>query len=124
MAKQWKLALAIVVAVLLGGIVAVRLVWFPGREFDAAGWKADAETGSGVRLEMADRLLARRTLHGLTRAEVTDLLGEPPRTDYFTNWDLVYWLGPERGYLALDYEWLAVRLGPDGRVEKAQLVTD
>ncbi len=42
---------------------------------------------------MADRLVARGTLIGKTRAEAVELLGEPPQTGYFTDRDLVYWLG-------------------------------
>jgi hypothetical protein len=36
----------------------------------------------------------------------------------------VYWLGPERGLVSVDSEWLVVRLRPDGRVGVAQVVTD
>lgn len=113
----WAMA---VIALVTG--IAVWRVWFPGRAFDPAGWQAD--TGSGVRQAMTDRLLARGTLTGLSRAEVVALLGEPPPTGYFSDWDLVYWLGPERGFLGIDSEWLVVRFGPDNRVAESRLVTD
>jgi hypothetical protein len=73
---------------------------------------------------MADRLIAYDTLLGKTRAEVVELLGEPPPTGYFSNWDLVYWLGPERGFIRIDSEWLVLRLGADGRVADNRIVRD
>jgi hypothetical protein len=73
---------------------------------------------------MADRLVARRTLLGKTRSEVVELLGEPPQTGYFKQWDLVYCLGLERGFIRIDSEWLVVRLDQNSRVEANQIVTD
>jgi len=55
---------------------------------------------------------------------VVDLLGEPPPTEYFKGWDLVYRLGMERGFISIDSEWLVLRLAPGGRVAEARLVTD
>jgi hypothetical protein len=73
---------------------------------------------------MADRLIARDTLRGTSRLEVVEMLGEPPATGYFRNWDLVYWLGPERGFLGIDSEWLVVRLDMQGRVTEYRIVRD
>lgn len=106
--------------------IAVLVLWrtrFVGRSFDAADWQADATVGSGIRQAMADRLLARHMLIGKTRAEVINLLGTPPPTGYFAQWDFVYWLGPERGFISIDSEWLVIRLKV-GRVVEARLVTD
>ncbi len=125
MTKRWQRAWALGAAVIIAAVtVAVWHMWFPGHAFNPAGWQADAEVGSGVRQQMADRLLARGTLIGLTREEAVGLLGEPPATGYFSDWDLVYWLGPERGFIGIDSEWLVLRLGADGRVVEARLVTD
>ncbi len=99
-------------------------VVFPGRAFYAVLWRDKARIEEGVRLGMADRLLARGTLIGLTRAEVVAMLGEPPSTGYFSDWDLVYRLGMERSLISIDSEWLVARLGPDGRVAQARIVTD
>src|SRR5260221_473132 len=120
MAKHWRLSVrfAIILAVAVAALVAWR-AWFPGRQFDAAAWQADAKVGSGIRQAMADRLLTHRVLIGMTRAEVVDLLGEPPPTEYFSQWDLVYWLGPERGFMSIDSEWLVLRVGASGRVDEA-----
>jgi hypothetical protein len=38
---------------------------------------------------MADRFVAPRMLSGKTRPEVIAMLGKPPKTDYFSDWDLV-----------------------------------
>jgi hypothetical protein len=102
----------------------VKCAVLPGRAFDAALWSDERQIQDGVRLGMADRLLADGTLIGRTRAEVVAMLGEPPPTPYFNDWDLVYRLGMERGYISIDSEWLVARLGPDGRVVQARIVTD
>ena len=73
---------------------------------------------------MADRLLARGTLLGKSRAEVVAMLGEPPETEYFREWHLVYRLGPERGLFGIDSEWLVLRIREDGRVAECRIVTD
>lgn len=99
-------------------------VWFPGRSLDPAAWQDEVLVRQGVRLEMADRLVARGTLVGKSRAEVVELLGEPSPTTYFADWDLVYWLGPERGFISIDSEWLVLRLGEDGRVSYNRIVRD
>lgn len=120
--KRW-----LVVAIASGLVVAVlsvRVVWFPGRAFDTAMWQDESLVRHGARLEMADRLIARGTLVGKSRAEVVGLLGEPPPAAYFTNWDLVYWLGPERSYFSVDSEWLVLRLSEDGRVIDNHIVRD
>ena len=116
MSKRRRLLLAVILVL---GVVTVRTT-FPGRVFDAAAWQADPDD----RGPMADRLLARGTLDGLTRKQVVELLGEPPDTDYFRDWDLVYCLGMERGLFSIDSEWLLLRLGPDGRVAEARINTD
>jgi len=78
----------------------------------------------GIRLGMADRLIARGTLKNMARTEVVKLLGEPPQTDYFSDWDLVYWLGPERSFISIDSEWLVLRLGTDEHVVNCRIVRD
>ena len=98
--------------------------WFPGQPLDPVAWQADAEARTGVRLPMADRLLASDALIGKTRPEVVAWLGEPPRTGYFADWDLVYRLGIERGLFPIDSEWLVLRLDARGRVAEARIVTD
>jgi len=73
---------------------------------------------------MADWLLLSRSLIGKTRAQVVEDLGEPPPTDYFRDWSLVYNLGSERGFISIDSEWLVIRIGNDSRVVEARIVRD
>jgi outer membrane protein assembly factor BamE (lipoprotein component of BamABCDE complex) len=74
---------------------------------------------------MVDDLLHRHRLRGMTREEVVSLLGTPPETNYFPDYDLVYWLGSERGYFSLGSEWwLAIKFGGNGRVSKTALVRE
>ena len=95
----------------------------PGRHFDTSVWK-NSTTSSSIRLRMADDLINERKLNGLTRKEVVTLLGEPTKTGYFKEYDLVYHLGPERGFISIDSEWLVLKLGADGRIERAAIAHD
>ena len=52
------------------------------------------------------------------------MLGEPPTTEYFTDWNLVYNLGAERGFLSIDSEWLVLRTDQSGVVIQAAIVRD
>jgi hypothetical protein len=73
---------------------------------------------------MADALVASRALIGLKRVEVVAMLGEPPPTEYFRGWHLVYNLGAERGFMAIDSEWLVLRLDQTGVVSEAKIADD
>ena len=95
--------------------------------FDSASWKASLTSDSldPIRLRMVDDLLHRHRLHGMTREEVVSLLGTPPETNYFHDYDFVYWLGSERGYLGLNSDWwLKIKFGRDGRVSKTALLRE
>src|ERR1041385_3056232 len=67
--------------------------------FDSEAWKASLlrEDHTPIRLEMVDSLLEQNHLQGMSRDEVFSLIGKTPETPYFNKYDLVYWLGPERG---------------------------
>ena len=89
--------------------------------FDSTIWKRGFTDNFGIiysldtiRLRMVDDLLRRYRLRGMTREEVVSLLGAPPEATYFTEYDLVYWLGPEL--------WLTIKFGRDGRVSKTALL--
>ncbi len=98
--------------------------YLPSRSFDADGWKQSEEVEGSPRLAMVDSLIESRKLEGKTQDEILALLGPPTDTSYFTDWDAVYWLGPERGWLRLDSEWLVLRFDDKGRVFEYQLVRD
>lgn len=120
--KRWIVLTVAVLAVAFS--IAIWRIWFPGNAFDPIAWQDEIQVKAGLRLGMADRLIARGTFQGKTRAEVVQLLGEPPPTDYFHNWDLVYWLGPERGFMSIDSEWLVFRFAADGRCSEYRIVRD
>ena len=96
------------------------------RTFTKAAWQDSVQVYGDLALRgcMVDDLLSRRRLRGIRRDEVVALLGEPRPTAYFTDYDLVYWLGPERGLVSIDSEWLVLRLDGSGRVSDYRLVTD
>src|SRR4051812_16351163 len=110
--RRRRLALSIAVLAVIAALV-VRWRWFPGQPFDPVAWGDESRVDEGGRLGMADRLVARRTLLGMTRAEVVGMLGEPTNTAKFGAWDLVYWIGPERAFFSIDSEWLVIRLNAD-----------
>lgn len=96
------------------------------RPFDSQQWKARRAEDPlwPDRLQMVDDLLARIPLTGLPKARVIELLGPGDQTNYFKDWQLVYWLGPERGLIRIDSEWLVIRIGDDERVLDYRLVRD
>ena len=123
--QRWILVAASV-TVILGCIMLYELK-VPGQEFDQNLWEQSAELNRGSRyprLEMADRLVAEGTLRSKNRDEVVRMLGEPPKTDYFRDWDVVYWLGPERRFMGIDSEWLVIRFDSQGQVAKYEIVRD
>jgi len=92
--------------------------------FDRTVWRQEnTAQPQGLRIQMVDDLLKQHSLAGMTRDEVNALLGVPPKTRYFSDYEYVYWLGPERGFMSIDSEWLALRFRDD-RVVEARVVRD
>jgi outer membrane protein assembly factor BamE (lipoprotein component of BamABCDE complex) len=87
------------------------------RRFTPALWqdRAASQLPRAIRGCVVDDLMAHTPIRGRSRADIVALLGEPTKTDYFKDYDLVYWLGPER---------LVIRLDSLGRVSDFYLVTD
>jgi hypothetical protein len=94
------------------------------RPFDAAAWRGEKTLTNDVRIRMVDDLLRRHNFRGMTRDQVTAIAGEPDTTGYFKEWDLVYWLGPERGFMSIDSEWLVFRLDRQKIVTDSRIVRD
>ena len=65
-------------------------------------------------------------LPGKTKSEIESLLGPSLETPYFadTGRDMIYILGPERGYLAIDSDWLLIWLDDSGRFARYKIATD
>ncbi len=76
-----------------------------------------------VRGCMIDDLLEKHELRGKTRAEVVALIGQPDPSDVFPEYDLVYWLGPERGLIGTDSEYLVMKIDRTGRITSVELRT-
>ncbi|MCB9492421.1 MAG: hypothetical protein H6674_10195 [Dehalococcoidia bacterium] len=101
-------------------------------EFDGAAWRSSSGIrGSGgrpIRQRMVDDLMDSGLLRDKTAEEVLALLGPDDRGH--TSQDspppqrLTYLLGPERGFISIDSEWLEVRFNQEGRVDKAWTRTD
>jgi hypothetical protein len=136
--RRWRIPLLLGGAIVVGAVVylAGGVAWMIGapktedyrhrQPFDSRAWKLDESANREwpTRLRMADDIVDRRILVDKTKTEVLELLGPATPTDKWRSWDLVYWLGPERGFIRIDSEWLVVRFGQDGRVRDVRIVRD
>ena len=121
--------------ILLGAAAAAWMLHVLDRESDPCGamhsfsserWRRigpHAATGAPDRACIASDLLARGYLVGHTPREVADSLGLPTSRTWEGAPALVYYLGPQRGAVALGSLWLVLRLGPDGRVVQQAVST-
>ena len=115
------------------GLILVAALWIgwnfmtgylPVRTFDSDTWKRAERAGDHSRLHMIEHLVWSGQLDGLTEAQVIELLGTPPETNYFREWDYVYRLGPERSFIGIDSEWLVIDFDRAGMVAKYDVVRD
>ena len=127
MSKQskcgWVIA-AIGVVLMLWIISAFMTGHLPFKFFDSQRWKQVERSDDYSRLRMIESLTLSGRLNGITRTEIVSLLGPSDDTNYFNEWDFVYWLGPERSFISLDSEWLVIKIGPTGRVVDYRIVSD
>jgi len=94
------------------------------QRFELVAWQSGQSRTNAVRIRMVDDLLHRHRFGGMTRDQVTAIVGEPDKTEYFRDWDMVYWLGPERGFMGIDSEWLVFRLDGQKKVSDYKIVRD
>jgi hypothetical protein len=94
------------------------------QRFDSAAWQSVQSRTNTVRIRMVDDLMRRHNLRGMARDQVTAILGDPDKTEYFREWDLVYWLGPERRFISVDSEWLVFRIDGQKKVTDYRIVRD
>jgi len=73
---------------------------------------------------MADWLLLTNALLGKSAPEVEAILGPQPAHDKLLGPGLVYVLGPERGFISIDYERLLLTLGKAATVEHVEIRRD
>ena len=63
------------------------------------------------RVKIVDDLFRKQALVGLSKDKVIDLLGPETENAYFKEpGNMVYYLGPERGLISVDSEWLVIEL--------------
>src|SRR4030042_924998 len=129
---KWKATMKILkysgysFAIIVAFFVVVLIVYERPMAFDKEVWLNSDKINQKPypRLKMADDLIKKDVLIGLTRSQVIELLGEPGDHGYFRSYDLVYWLGPERSFMGIDSEWLAILIDDNGLVSKVALVRD
>ena len=95
--------------------------------FVASWWDVDTVHGTTLqtRYRIADRLASSGRLDHMNREEVIALLGEPVKdVKRMGNHDLIYVLGPERGLISIDHEWLLIDFDSSGKVSKVEVATD
>lgn len=97
--------------------------YFSSISFDSEVWKRAENTHDPVRSFMVDNLLISHQLAGMSRDDIDALLGTPPKTPFFSSYQYVYWLGPERSFIQIDSEWLGIRFEND-RVVETKLLND
>jgi len=117
-----------VTAVLLLGFVLVGCDHSAALPFDAATWQK-GEVGvtssqDAPRRRMADSLVADRVLIGQTKVQVERMLGPATKTSKFSDYGLVYWLGPERSFMSIDSEWLVIAFDSAGVATDAEVIRD
>lgn len=91
--------------------------------FESSTWKVHLDGKEPTKQYMVDDLLSRYQLVGMRDNEIEELLGRPPQTNYFKDYDYVYWLGPERSSFGIDSEWLGIKFH-DGFAIKADILRD
>jgi len=131
MSKQKLISLIIAgiastIALLIISFFIFMNLMFSGRHidnipFDAVEWRRVGE--SEIRQEMVDDFLQNHNPVGSTRQDLIALLGEQSKTHHFQEYDLIYWVGFERGF-GVDSEWLVLKLDDQNVVTEARLVTD
>jgi len=85
------------------------------RPFDSTQWKNDTtiKTEDSLRLKMVNDLFDRYQLRGMSRVKVHELLGVPPKSTLFLEYDYVYLLGVGENIIANNRKWLAIKFEND-----------
>lgn len=93
------------------------------KDFNSAEWISHLSSGENVKQKMVNDLMSKHRLVGMPKEKIEVLLGVPPKTSYFKDYDYVYWLGPERSAFGIDSEWLGIEFD-NGVVTKAEILRD
>jgi hypothetical protein len=98
---------------------------FEPTTFDAIHWQSSTPEMSweSLRLKMVDDLVENHISEGQSKSEILTILGKPTETEYFSDFDMVYYLGLERNAIAIDSEWLLINF-TDNKVRQIRIATD
>ena len=122
----WIIAAGVLVYILLVSFLlfAPKLKSYANQTaFESAQWKLHLTDQDLIKQKMVGDLLSKHQLIGMTKTNVDELLGVPPQTNYFKDFDYVYWLGPERSAIGVDSEWLGIKFD-NGTVIKTEILRD
>ena len=136
-AKRIILAAIVVVGLLIAAFIAFTIISnnhcvseiakslqpFDAKKWTEAGAKGASSAQQEYRISAIEDLLAHKNFKGQTKAQLIELLGEPTQTDKLPNYDMIYWLGPDRSCMRMDSEWLVFTL-KNGQVESYSVIVD
>lgn len=94
-----------------------------GTRFDQKAWR-NADLTGRARADMLADFIGRYRLTGMTRQQVTALLGAPTTTDKWRGADMIYVLGNDGSMFPIDNEWLLISLDRKDRVASFRRTTD
>lgn len=94
-------------------------------DFDREKWadEAAAYKEPYPRQQML-KALPRVLKPGMSKDDVIRLLGKETDTDKFTEYDLVYWVGPEKSAISIDSQWLVLDFDDDQKLKTFKAMTD
>lgn len=98
--------------------------------FEADQWQAATYSNHSnspndtARVRMVDDLLRQYDFIGLPSVAVFALLGQPTEMPLFSDWDILYFLGPEPGLFSTSHLWLGFQLDDQQRVTNCQVIAD
>ncbi|MCI5145807.1 MAG: hypothetical protein D3923_09800 [Candidatus Electrothrix sp. AR3] len=99
---------------------------FDATAFESSIWKNSPSVMSweSTRLRMVDDFLKQHDLMNQPKERAISLLGDPDKTGYFNDYELVYHLGLERSGMAIDSEWLVINVNTSNTIDEVRLVRD
>lgn len=119
--KQFNyIAVSILLAVILG-VVTEGVIYRLKHTFSTEKWLNNPDERTAI----VDDLMKKYELVGMNAQEVTALLGEHGKDLDGLSDDIryTYYLGPEKGFISIDSEWL-ILIFKDGVVSECYVMTD
>src|SRR5690606_10909744 len=99
--KTWQ----VILFILIIGIVFLGVKYINEHTYSTDRWIKYPDD----RVKMVNDLFRKHTLASHSKDQVVELLGPDTENAYFKKIDnMVYYLGPERGLISIDSEWLVI----------------